>query len=279
MNSYISEQYRDLAATARKYQKDYTNAHPFPSIHFKNFFNPEYLDKVLAEFPDLSKQDVHRFDDARQKKFAGKGEKSFGVETRRFMHYLNSEPFLEFVQIITGIKETLIGDPFYSGGGLHEIKPGGLLKVHADFNKHPTLELDRRVNVLVYLNKDWKPEYGGAFELWDKDMTKCEAKIPCEFNTLAMFSTTDYSNHGHPDPLTCPEGRSRKSLALYYFSNGRPASEINPELREHSTLFKERGGNEADKAAFAQVPKYTLKDFAKDVTPPIVVKSVKRLMK
>jgi hypothetical protein len=132
--------------------------------------------------------------------------------------------------------------------------------------------------VLVYLNKDWKEEYGGHFELWDREMTRCEAKISPEFNTLAMFTTTDFSNHGHPDPLNCPEDRSRKSLALYYFSNGRPASEINPELREHSTLFRERGGNDEDKHAFAQAPRYKLKDFAKDVTPPIVIKGLKRLL-
>lgn len=102
------------------------------------------------------------------------------------MHFLNSEPFLEFLQILTGIKEPLIGDPYFIGGGQHEIKKGGLLKVPADFNKHQKLDLDRRINLLVYLNKEWKEEYGGNFELWNKDMSKCKKNLPL-FNRIAIF--------------------------------------------------------------------------------------------
>ena len=197
------------------------------------------------------------------------------------MHYLNSEPFLEFLQILTGIQEPLISDPYFVGAGQHEIKKGGLLKVHADFNKHPTLHLDRRINVLVYLNKDWKEEYGGCFELWNEDMSKCGKKILPYFNRIAIFNTTDFSYHGHPDPLNCPEDRSRKSLALYYYSNGRPNHEINLGLENHSTLFKPRQGDIADDIAFSSKilnNPYSWKSLIKDVTPPILLQAVKSIV-
>jgi len=231
------------------------------------------LSRVLEEFPDLSKKDVNRYDDPLQKKLEGKGENLFGPETKKFMHFLNSQPFLEFLQALTGIKEPLLGDPYFVGGGMHEIKKGGLLKIHADFNKHPKTHLDRRINVLVYLNKDWKEEYGGHFELWDTDMKACVNKILPEFNTLAMFSTTDFSYHGHPNPLNCPDDRSRKSLALYYYSNGRPSSEINHNLEDHSTLFKARQGDNLDASAFKSSPKQKMKEILKDLTPPILWKA------
>ena len=123
----------------------------------------------------------------------------------------------------------------------YEIKRGGVLKVHTDFNRHPNLSLDRRINVLIYLNKNWKEEYGGHLELWDKDMTKCIKKIAPTFNTMVIFSTTDFSNHGHPDPLNCPNERSRKSIALYYFSSGRPEHEIINKHKKNRTYFKNRG--------------------------------------
>ncbi|MEQ8908107.1 MAG: 2OG-Fe(II) oxygenase [Vicingaceae bacterium] len=192
------------------------------------------------------------------------------------MHALNSEPFLSFLQTITGIDEPLISDPYFIGGGQHEIKKDGFLKIHADFNKHPKLGLDRRINFLVYLNKDWKEEYGGHFELWDKDMKKCEKKILPVFNRLAMFSTTDFSYHGHPDPLNCPEGRSRKSLALYYYSNGRPKSEINQGLEKHTTIFKQRDGAENDRGIDKIPLKRKLKQTAKDFIPPILLKAMGR---
>lgn len=278
MNAFLNNAYQNLTEVAASYRAAYVNGSPFPNIYFNDFFNPEMLDRVLAEFPDLSKEDVIKYDNPKEKKLNGKGESPFGPETKRFMHFLNSQPFLEFIQQITGIKEVLLGDPYFIGGGLHEIKKGGLLKIHADFNKHPTTNLDRRVNVLVYLNKDWPEEYGGHFELWDTNMERCEKKILPTFNTLAMFSTTDFSYHGHPNPLNCPDDRSRKSLALYYYSNGRPAYEINSGLEEHSTLFKERKGNTEDLQAFTEPKKPSrLRQLAKDLVPPIFVKAYRKI--
>tara|TARA_B110001450_G_C17517800_1_gene439245 strand:- start:2 stop:859 length:858 start_codon:yes stop_codon:yes gene_type:complete len=281
MSEFLNETNKNLLEKARNHADEYKNASPFPNISFDNFFNPEYLNKVLDEFPDLSAiKESQKFANPKEIKLAGKGEQFFGSETKKLMHFLNSEPFLQFLQIITGIKEPLISDPYFLGGGQHEIKKDGLLKVHADFNKHPKLDLDRRINVLVYLNKDWKEEYGGNFELWNQDMSMCEKKILPIFNRMAIFSTTDFSYHGHPDPLNCPENRSRKSVALYYYSNGRPSYEINQGLEKHSTLFKARQGDAKDEIAFNPKnvnKKYTAKSLIKDLTPPIVLKALKTL--
>ncbi|MGE0636653.1 MAG: 2OG-Fe(II) oxygenase [Bacteroidia bacterium] len=279
---YLSNAYADLLSVAEQNKENYAQAKPFPSISFPNVFNSEFLSAVVNEFPDLASGDAIQFNDAKQKKLAGKGEKRFGPRTKEFMHFLNSEPVLEFLQVLTGIEEKLIPDPYFYGGGLHEIKKGGLLKVHADFNKHPVLKLDRRINLLVYLNKDWKEEYGGHFELWDTNMEKCERKILPLFNTIAIFSTTDFSYHGHPNPLNCPDGRSRKSLALYYYTNGRPQHEINSGLEAHNTLFKARKGDEADKRAFEEPLEeknvYGLKELVKDFTPPLAIKLIKKII-
>ena len=179
-----------------------------------------------------------------------------------------------FLQELTGIKEKLLPDPYFEGGGFHQTKRGGFLKIHADFNKHKETKLDRRLNILVYLNKEWKEEYGGHFELWNRDMTTCVKKVAPEFNTLAMFTTTDFSYHGLPTPLTCPPDRSRKSIALYYYSNGRPAEEVNQGLEEHNTLFVARKGADEQMRKFNS--KQRVKDLIKDLVPPIVTKMVKK---
>lgn len=246
MNPYLSSSNQDLMLLAKQLREKYLAAQPFPSIHIPNFFNEAYLTEVLAEFPDLAKSNSIRYHDPLQKKFAGNGEELFGPKTKALMHYLNSEPFLQFINAITGIEEQLHGDAYFSGAGLHEIKPGGLLKVHADFNKHPVTNLDRRVNFIIYLNKDWKEEYGGHFELWDRDMNNCVNKFTPHFNSIAMFSTTSVSYHGHPNELTCPADRSRKSLALYYYSNGRPAEEHVVIPEGHNSIFVKRQGSNED---------------------------------
>lgn len=247
----------------------YAAAKPFPHIVFDNFFDPELVDGVLAEFPRPDAIKWQRFDNDREIKLASAKEASFGPVTRLLLYHLNGMTFLEFLGKVTGI-DNLIPDPSFDGGGLHQIVPGGKLGVHADFNKHHQYGLDRRLNLLLYLNKNWKEEYGGNLELWDRDMTRCQAKVAPLFNRVMIFSTTDFTFHGHPDPLSCPEGMTRKSLALYYFSNGRPAEEISGE---HSTIFRERRQGE-----FRPTWRQRAASVARDLLPPILTRGLRKVI-
>jgi Rps23 Pro-64 3,4-dihydroxylase Tpa1-like proline 4-hydroxylase len=246
----------------------YASAKPFPHFVVDNFFDPSLIDQVLAEFPKPGQINWQTFDNEQEIKLASAAESSFGPTTRLLLYHLNSITFLDFLSKVTGI-ENLISDPCFEGGGLHQIPRGGKLGIHADFNKHRRFGLDRRLNVILYLNKDWKEEYGGHLELWNKEVTQCEAKILPVFNRLAAFGTTDFTFHGHPNPLQCPEGMTRKSLALYYFSNGRPAEEVSGE---HSTLFKAR--NEED---FRLTFKQRMRRLARDLVPPIISRTFRTL--
>jgi Rps23 Pro-64 3,4-dihydroxylase Tpa1-like proline 4-hydroxylase len=241
----------------------YVNAVPFPHIVLDDFFDPDLVDQVLAEFPQPGAIRWQTFDNEQEIKLASAVESNFGPVTRLFLYHLNSATFLEFLSKISGIAN-LISDPRFDGGGLHQIVRGGKLGIHADFNLHRAFNLDRRLNLLLYLNRDWREEYGGQLQLWNRDMTRCEAKILPLFNRLVVFSTTDFTYHGHPDPLQCPEGMTRKSLALYYFSNGRPAEE---KSGAHSTLFRARYDRE-----FKPTGVQRLRRIAKELLPPIVAR-------
>ncbi len=270
----ISAPYTDLQKIARTYAPQYLNAQPFSHVTFDGFFSESYLSKVLAEFPDLShsKDTIHHDNGITDIKLASaRGDSLFGPHTKALMAFLNSHPFLDFLQVLTSIQEPPIADPHFIGGGLHEIKPGGFLKVHADFNKHQETGLDRRLNVLIYLNKNWQESYGGHFELWNEDMTECKKRELPLFNRMVIFSTTDFSYHGHPEPLTCPSNRSRKSLALYYYSNGRPASET-LNLDTHASFYKQRPG---EKFKW----NLSLKNLLRDLAPPLAVKMMRRVRK
>lgn len=245
----------------------YANAKPFPHIVLDDFFDPEVVDGVLAEFPSPDAIRWQRFDNANEIKLASATDASFGPLTRLFLYHLNSITFLEFLSRVTGI-DNLIPDPRFEGGGLHQIVRGGKLGVHADFNKHAVYGLDRRLNLLLYLNKNWREEYGGHLQLWNRDMTRCEAKVLPIFNRVMLFSTTDFTYHGHPDPLDCPEGMTRKSLALYYFTKGRPVDEVSGE---HSTIFRARGPEDLRMTISQRARK-----LAHDLVPPIIMRQLNR---
>ena len=257
---------KEVAAAAHA---SYMDAKPFPHVVFDDFFSPTVVDQVLAEFPQPGAIRWQKFDTGQEIKLASAAEASFGPITRLLMYHLNSISFLEFLSAVTGI-DNLIPDPRFEGGGLHQIVRGGKLGVHADFNKHRNYGLDRRLNLLLYLNKDWREEYGGHLQLWDRAMTRCEAKVSPIFNRVMVFGTTDFTYHGHPDPLACPEGVTRKSLALYYFSNGRPAEEI---TGEHTTVFRAR-----DELDFRPTFKQRLRHLTGDLLPPIVTRQLRKIL-
>lgn len=257
-----------MADVAERTRLSYLTAKPFPHFVIDNFFDPALLEQILAEFPKPGEIKWQSFYNEHEIKLASAAEASFGPITRLFLYHLNSVTFLDFLSKATGIAN-LISDPCFEGGGLHQIPRGGKLGVHADFNKHRRFGLDRRLNVLLYLNKDWREEYGGHLELWNRDVTQCEAKILPLFNRIAVFGTTDFTFHGHPNPLQCPEGMTRKSLALYYFTNGRPPEEISGE---HSTLFKVRKTDELRLTLKQRVSR-----VARDLLPPIVSRNLEKL--
>jgi Rps23 Pro-64 3,4-dihydroxylase Tpa1-like proline 4-hydroxylase len=212
----------------------YQGAAPFPHIAIDDLFDDALLDELLAAFPKSDEIEWRRFESATEKKLGYDYRTVLEERLRWFLYEMNSVPVLQFLEGLTGI-EGLIGDPYYGGAGPHQILPGGFLKVHADFNWHPVLKLDRRLNLLVYLNKDWREEYGGHLELWDREMKACVDRVLPVFNRTVVFNTTDFSYHGHPEPLRCPEGRTRKSLSFYYYTNGRPDEE---RSAPHDTLFR-----------------------------------------
>jgi Rps23 Pro-64 3,4-dihydroxylase Tpa1-like proline 4-hydroxylase len=241
----------------------YAAAVPYAHAVFDDFFPPRVLEEVLADFPQPGQLDWQKFNNANEKKLAFRQAEQMPTRVRDFLYFLNSHPMLQFLEKLTGIGG-LIPDPSFNGGGCHQIERGGKLQVHVDFNKLMPANLDRRLNLLVYLNADWKDEYGGHFELWDEKATGCVTKVAPLFNRCVVFSTTETSYHGHPHPLTCPEGRTRKSIATYLYTNGRPDHE---EAASHTTVFL---GKEA-------APRWGAADWVKYLTPPAVVDAVKSL--
>src|SRR5688572_8679920 len=223
-----------LHVDGRSYAQAYSSADPFPHAVIDGLFDASDLDGILDDFPPPDRTRWMTFDNPQEKKLGFFYERStISQRIRSFLDAMNGFEMLLFLEALTGI-EGLIPDPYFGGGGLHQIEPGGFLKVHADLNVHPKLKLDRRLNMLIYLNHDWKEEWGGHLELWNANLSECRQRILPLFNRTVIFSTTDTSFHGHPHPLTSPPGVNRRSVSLYYYTAGRP-----PEERSaaHDTIF------------------------------------------
>lgn len=267
----MQERFAALDADSERLAGAYRQAKPFPHIVLDDFLPAEVAEAAHSEFPGREFRDWTKLPtDDQRGKYALTDERRIPPRLRAVIQELNGGYFLRVLEKITGISE-LIADTKLVGGGLHRIEPGGKLSVHIDFSHHPTNGLNRRLNLLLYLNKDWPEEYGGHFEMWSSDLQRAERKILPAFNRCAIFSTSPISYHGHPEPLTCPEGRARQSIALYYFTKGRQ----NEEEVEHNTLFKSRPGDPVNVGNV--LVRAASSGFFRDLIPPVLYRLLRKV--
>lgn len=244
----------------------YQGGSPFPHIVIDNFLPPEILDLCLSEFPSKLNEGDEYFDRDQERYKAQFNPDTLTDPLRRLFYSFNSKPFIRVLENITNIKG-LIPDPYFLGAGFHEIGQGGHLSVHVDFNHHKVMNLERRINVLIYLNKDWDEAYGGQLELWNEDMSRSLKSVVPMFNRCVIFNTTDMSYHGNPEPVKHPAGVTRKSIALYYYT-----STWSEAKQDKTTQFKVRPGS-ADRVDAA----VRTRELVADLLPPIVLRNARLL--
>lgn len=187
------------------------------------------LHTIPYEYDSHSK--YGRFLNKNEDKFYCEDSDQFPTVTKILYKQFNSDLFCEFLSDLTGL-DNIIHNEKLSGGGMHLIRSGGKLNTHIDFNNKG--DLTRVLNVLFFLNKDWKDEYGGHLELWsldDNGKLKVCKKVKPVFNRLVIFNTSNKSFHGHPHPLQTPPDITRKSMASYFFQKTK-IKEI-----DHGTVF------------------------------------------
>jgi Rps23 Pro-64 3,4-dihydroxylase Tpa1-like proline 4-hydroxylase len=265
MINYLSDK-ATLAAEGQKLSESYAQNKPWPHIVLDDFIDPEVLEQVREEAAAVRRSDYYeKFVDRKtdHNKYAFAPD-VVGPATARLINFLNAGAFVSYLEKLTGISG-LLPDPSYFGGGLHKIRSGGYLEVHVDFNRLRRYNLERRLNLLLYLNKDWRSSYNGNLELWDRPSMSLVTSVPPIFNRCVVFSTTNESMHGHPVPLATPQGVERMSIALYYYTNT-----WNPREEEHSTLFHISRDNKVRIR-----PSRVYRSVVRTLMPPIFLNSLR----
>lgn len=215
---------------------DYRSAAPFPHVVLDGLLPDDVARRAEEEHAALPDQAWRPYVHLNERKHAHNQPAAWGPTLRAIVEQLHHPTFLAFLEQLTGIAG-LRPDPELDGAGLHRSGAGGFLNVHADFTAHHDHpHLRRRVNLLLFLNHDWDPAWGGALELWSRDMSRPEARIDPIGNRVVVFNTDTTAYHGHPDPLACPPGVQRRSLALYYFT-------VEDRVDVRATTYRPRPGD------------------------------------
>lgn len=197
----------------------------FPFDHYvvDNFLPEETAELISNEFISYSNENWFVYKNQIENKKTLQDWGKFPKHTYKLFNYFCSPRFVEYISDISGI-DNLYVDQGLHGGGWHMHGTGGNLNIHKDYSIHPKLGLQRKLNLIVYISKDWNPDWGGALEFWSHDHgnnkpLRLEKSIECVYNRAVLFDTTQNSWHGLPNPLTCPNDKYRKSLAMYYLTD------------------------------------------------------------
>jgi len=215
---------------------------PFRHVVIDNFLNQEFCDQICREFPEFQTLNALNENDEVGGKATREKVRALGGAFRKVDDLIKAPDFLALIERITGVPD-LHYDPFYFGGGTHENREGQDLDPHVDFNYHPVSNQHRRLNLIIYLNPEWDDSWGGSLQLHsdpyrepahDQVVTLTPLKNRC-----VIFETNEHSWHGF-EQICLPDdskGLSRKSFAVYFYTDLRPAEEL---AVEHSTVYVER---------------------------------------
>jgi len=235
-----------LPSLARKYREN----QPCPHIHLPDFTDVATARALAGEFPALHTDAWTHYKHHNENKLGLSKRAMFPPALGEMVDELNSPEFTKWLSGLVGIPE-LLSDDMLEGRGLHQSARGGFLNVHTDFSMHHYHKhWRRRVNLILYLNPNWREEWGGALEFWDMGMKQCVMKYHPLLNHAVIFTTNERSLHGFPDPLNCPANQSRKSLALYYYT-----AEDDDSLVPRSTDYRARPKDSVTERAMIWIDK------------------------
>jgi 2OG-Fe(II) oxygenase superfamily len=259
-----------LLPLAEENSTGFASATPFPHVVFDGLLPSELLERVISEVPEPGdgRWFSHKSGRAHRKQAIASDWK-LGEQTRHLLGQLNSSVFIDFLERLSGIPG-LIPDPHHEGGGLQQIGSGGFLKIHTDVPFHRTWKIDRQLNVLLYLNKDWDESWGGDFEMWRDDMSSHDSVSPL-FNRMVIFATPN-AKHGHPDPLGCPEGTFRRALVTHYYTS---TSVAHTRLGDSPRHYARPGEVLSQESKIGTEAVRTSR--ARDFLPPLLVRGASRL--
>jgi len=200
-------------------RETYQHGYPYKHVVIDGFFDDRTAETIADAIPESSESFEFTYDNPVEKKSVISDLARVPPIKDVFSALERNVPLFESVSGIDGLQY----DAAIHGGGVHRIDNGGKLDLHLDYSMHPVTGKERRLNLIVFMSREWDEIWGGCLELWNANCTKRIKSIVPKFNRAVIFETGNTSWHGVPCPVHCPMGKTRDSIACYFVSDPTPS--------------------------------------------------------
>lgn len=213
----------EVDSTLSKYSHSDWDTNPYGHLIIDNFLSNDLSEQLYLDIMSLKNDSStvwNSYTNPLENKYVYNRWDRLPKSLYSFFLAIGSDLVVKHMERISKI-DMLVADAGLHGGGVHMHGNGGKLNVHQDYSIHPKTDMQRRLNIIFYLSKDWSEEWGGGLGLYHDDPvndvhTDLEKVVDCIWNRAVIFDTAPGSWHGLPDPIECPEDKLRLSLAYYY---------------------------------------------------------------
>lgn len=228
-----------------EFNNSFNKSLPFKYLIIDNFLKPEIAAEVESKFPPLDSMKV-KYKGINENKAEDSSFEKFDNSLKDLNLFIHSNLMIEWVGNITGLDNLCtINDRL--GAGLHQGGNNSFLDIHIDYNIHPIEKRQRKLNLLIFFNKEWQEDWGGQLELWNK--TNCFIKILPSFNRMVLFECNEISYHGY-SRISCLETITRKSYYHYFFQP------IAKAVTYHDTIFLTKASDSFSKKALTKTKEF-----------------------
>lgn len=202
---------------------------PYPHLIIDNFLYENWLPILLKEIDELTLDKSYYFGnpEIEKNKYAFKDD--IGLNLHLLFKELNGDEWIQYLEKKFNLEGLIRNNLRLQGAGVHKVLNEGFLCMHTDFEAYEDTIfglLDRRINLFLYMNPDWKEEYEGSLCLYNKNNHSIDKKIAPILNRCVIFLTPD-NIHGHPDILHLPDDKARQSITTYYYTRNTTGKNLN----------------------------------------------------
>ena len=206
-----------LVCQSKSLKQTYQTNQPSSHLVIDGLFESEVIELILQEFVKRDRY-VDECQTVENLAVKTKPVQELSAFGRTLYFWLNSPDFIRPLSLIVDReRDSLLGDPYYYGAGIHELLPGENIESQHNSSLHGKLPLICQFNLIICLNTQNTPEWLGKMEISYTE-TKTTKTVNYSLRSNRTFILPMTNGAKYKVKTSDRSIYSSKFLSIYYWS-------------------------------------------------------------